>query len=76
MRADLAMYQAKGAGRNALRFFDPEIQAMVSARAGFLVAQIDGVRTVEQLIEICGLEELESLEIIDELLRMGAIELT
>ena len=32
-RADLAMYQAKGAGRNALRFFDPEIQAMVSARA-------------------------------------------
>ncbi|MEO8101888.1 MAG: EAL domain-containing protein [Betaproteobacteria bacterium] len=32
-RADLAMYQAKGAGRNALRFFDPEIQTMVAARA-------------------------------------------
>ncbi len=32
-RADLAMYQAKGAGRNAMRFFDPEIQTMVTARA-------------------------------------------
>ena len=32
-RADLAMYQAKAAGRNALRFFDPNMQAEVSARA-------------------------------------------
>jgi len=32
-RADLAMYQAKGAGRNAMRFFDPKMQADVSARA-------------------------------------------
>ncbi|MCX7176432.1 MAG: EAL domain-containing protein [Proteobacteria bacterium] len=32
-RADLAMYQAKGAGRNTLRFFDPEMQAVVTARA-------------------------------------------
>jgi EAL domain-containing protein (putative c-di-GMP-specific phosphodiesterase class I) len=31
-RADLAMYQAKGAGRNTLRFFDPQMQAVVTAR--------------------------------------------
>jgi len=32
-RADLAMYQAKTAGRNTLRFFDTQMQAIVSARA-------------------------------------------
>jgi diguanylate cyclase (GGDEF)-like protein/PAS domain S-box-containing protein len=31
-RADLAMYQAKGAGRNAIRFFDPDMQTVVTAR--------------------------------------------
>ena len=31
-RADLAMYQAKAAGRNTLRFFDPEMQSVVMAR--------------------------------------------
>jgi diguanylate cyclase (GGDEF)-like protein/PAS domain S-box-containing protein len=31
-RADLAMYQAKAAGRNTLRFFDPIMQAAVTAR--------------------------------------------
>ena len=33
MRAELAMYQAKAAGRNTLRFYDPQMQAVVSARA-------------------------------------------
>jgi diguanylate cyclase (GGDEF)-like protein/PAS domain S-box-containing protein len=31
-RADLAMYQAKAAGKNDMRFFDPEMQAVMSAR--------------------------------------------
>jgi len=32
-QADLAMYQAKAAGRNTLRFFNPQMQAVVNARA-------------------------------------------
>ncbi len=39
-RADLAMYQAKAAGRNTQRFFDPEMQAEVTRRA----AMEDGLR--------------------------------
>jgi len=31
-RAELAMYQAKSGGRNTLRFFDPQMQAVVDAR--------------------------------------------
>jgi diguanylate cyclase (GGDEF)-like protein/PAS domain S-box-containing protein len=31
--ADLAMYQAKAAGRNTLRFYDPKMQASVNQRA-------------------------------------------
>ncbi|MBJ7312673.1 putative bifunctional diguanylate cyclase/phosphodiesterase [Rugamonas sp. CCM 8940] len=33
MQADIAMYQAKKAGRNALRFFDQQMQDAISARA-------------------------------------------
>ncbi|BBI99101.1 GGDEF domain-containing protein [Ferrigenium kumadai] len=32
-RADMAMYQAKDAGRNAVRFFDPVMQQAVESRA-------------------------------------------
>jgi len=32
-QADIAMYQAKASGRNTLRFFDPQMQDIISARA-------------------------------------------
>lgn len=31
-QADIAMYQAKSAGRNTLRFYDPDLQAAIQAR--------------------------------------------
>lgn len=32
-QADMALYQAKAAGRNTLRFFDQEMQSAIMARA-------------------------------------------
>ncbi len=32
-QADVALYQAKSAGRNTIRFFDPDMQAAIDARA-------------------------------------------
>ncbi len=37
-QADIAMYQAKYAGRNALRFFDPDMQSALAARANLETA--------------------------------------
>lgn len=34
-QADIAMYQAKKSGRNTMRFFDPQMQANIIARATF-----------------------------------------
>lgn len=33
--ADMAMYHAKSSGRNAIRFFDPEMQSAIESRASF-----------------------------------------
>jgi diguanylate cyclase (GGDEF)-like protein/PAS domain S-box-containing protein len=48
-RADLAMYRAKGEGRNTLRFFDPEMQAAVMAKAA-LEADLRQALQDEQLV--------------------------
>jgi diguanylate cyclase (GGDEF)-like protein/PAS domain S-box-containing protein len=48
-RADLAMYQAKVAGRNTLRFFDIQMQAAVDTRAALESRLREAVRT-EQFV--------------------------
>ena len=42
--ADLAMYRAKSAGGNTLRFFDPEMQGSVNARAQLVSDLRQGIR--------------------------------
>ncbi len=42
-QADLAMYQAKAAGRNTIRFFHPEMQARISQRAELENALREGI---------------------------------
>jgi len=49
-RADLAMYQAKGAGRNTLRFFDPAMQAAATARAALEGSLRDAMERKEFLL--------------------------
>jgi len=44
-QADIAMYQAKAAGRNTLRFFAPALQAAVCARAALEEEIRQGIRT-------------------------------
>ncbi len=42
--ADLAMYQAKSSGRNAIRFFDPQMQSIVSRNAAMLEELRDAIQ--------------------------------
>ena len=51
-RADLALYRAKAVGRSTLRFFDPEMQAAVTARAALEADLRRGMRE-GQLILHC-----------------------
>jgi len=47
---DMAMYQAKGAGRNTLRFFDPRTQANVTARTLLEAGLREGLREGQFLL--------------------------
>ena len=49
-RADLAMYQAKEAGRNTLRFFDPEMQAALELRTAMEAQLHNGLRSGQFLL--------------------------
>ncbi|MES2611322.1 MAG: EAL domain-containing protein [Pseudomonadota bacterium] len=49
-RGDMAMYQAKGAGRNTLRFFDPRTQAAVTARTALEAGLREALREGQFLL--------------------------
>ena len=49
-QADMAMYRAKDAGRNTLRFFDPDMQQAVNRRALMEAALHNGLRQSEFLL--------------------------
>ena len=50
-QADLAMYRAKDAGRNTLRFFDPDMQAAVNQPRALLEAEMHtGLRLAQFLL--------------------------
>lgn len=53
-----------------------ELRALpLDSRAGFVISCVDGRCTVEMLLDVGGMPEDETLTILGELLRLGAIEL-
>ncbi len=67
-QADLAMYQAKAAGRNALRFFDPGMQAAVTARVALEADLRQAVQDEQFLLyyqpQVAGKGELTGAEVL------------
>ena len=49
-QADLALYEAKAAGRNTLRFFDPAMQALVAQRTAMELELRHGLRRQELVV--------------------------
>jgi diguanylate cyclase (GGDEF)-like protein/PAS domain S-box-containing protein len=49
-KADIAMYQAKKAGRNTVCFFDPEMQATIAARVNFEAEMRKAIADREQFL--------------------------
>ena len=59
-----------------LRALPDELLAMgLAPRTALFASHIDGKRTVQELLEICAIDDLTGLELVDELLRFGAIDL-
>jgi diguanylate cyclase (GGDEF)-like protein len=51
-QADIAMYQAKNAGRSTVRFFAPELQAAINARAALEVDLRDAIDSGQFLLHL------------------------
>jgi len=53
-----------------------EIAAMpIDHRGGFLLAHADGVQTVDEIFDVCAMPEEEAVQLIEELIALGAIAL-
>lgn len=60
----------------AMRMRPDQLRTLsIDARTGFFASHIDGKRSVDEVIDASGFDELEALEIMDELVRLGAVEL-
>ncbi len=46
----------------------------IDHRAGFLLAHVDGMQTLEEILDVCAMPATEALELIDKLQKMGVIE--
>lgn len=46
----------------------------IDHRAGFLLAHVDGVQTLEEILDVCAMPASEALELIAKLKEMGVIE--
>lgn len=49
-------------------------ELLFDGRAGFLLSCMDGVSTVEEVLDVCGMDHLDALRILYELLQEGVIE--
>jgi len=66
---DLASVPVHAVGENEQRWLG------LDHRAGFLLSRIDGLGTVEDLLDVCGMPRLEALKTLADLLERGAIRL-
>jgi hypothetical protein len=47
----------------------------IDHRAGFLLAHIDGIQSMEEILDVCAMPEAEALELIEKLTSLGVIAL-
>jgi hypothetical protein len=46
----------------------------IDPRGGFLLAQVDGMQTLEEILDVCAMPAAEALDVIEQLKSLGAIE--
>jgi hypothetical protein len=46
----------------------------IDPRGGFLLAQVDGMQTLEEILDVCAMPAAEALEVIEHLQSLGVIE--